>query len=177
MSVQNHPNRAQGTDIKCKKGETIRQIFELINEYPGISFREMIPILKRNSKTIWAAYKKLIGNPGFYSAVFNLPMEPLKIHLRIVEYLKKDSEIKKDKDNPKYIKASKGKSRGCNRKKWRGKGNWPATIAARKKSVSNRTIVCCCPNAYDYDKDKNVYEYNSKVGTRTSDTPKTYRFL
>lgn len=175
MPIRKSQKKSQGNDIKCKKGETIRQIFGLINQYPGISLGEMVRKIRRNSKTVWAAYKKLIENPAFYAAVFNFPVESIKIHLMVVEYLKEDNERKQGKS--KYIKAPEEKSRGRIRKKWRGKGNWPAAIAARKKSVSNRTIVCCCPNAYDYDKDKKLYKYNSKVGTRTGDTPKTYRFL
>lgn len=177
MPTQKSQKKSQGNDIKCKKGETIRQIFELINQCPGISLSEMFPKIRRNSKTVWAAYKKLIENPAFYATVFNLPVESIKIHLRVVEYLKEDNERKQGKSKSKYIKTPKEKSRGRIRKKWRGKGNWPAAITARKKSMSNREIVCCCPNAYIYDKDKKLYKYDDKVGTRTSGTPKTYRFL
>ncbi|MBP7331835.1 MAG: hypothetical protein KBA08_05945 [Firmicutes bacterium] len=114
-----------------KRGETTRKIIGLLVEKPKLGIRDIAVEIGCSYENVRVIFEKLKKKPES-AVLFGYGQGDVLIML---SRRKKHNIIKKES-------------------LWRGKANWPASVVATKKSMTNGDMVAACRVHYSYTNGK-----------------------
>lgn len=175
MTKAENLSQATFSGKRRKVGETIYNVAKLMISNPGMCVKDFSNELNCSKETTRVAINKLIKEPKAWAARLGLSESELILAL-IIRSGVIDARKKARKAKIKIIKDMKSRVLVRGKWKWRGKANWPASIAAKNKSISPVRAALWCGQEYDFQS-PGLYMFNeSRAGERPGDMRKFLRF-